>query len=79
MTAFNPHVQLVTNHQLVSCDGQTGSRIRNHLRFVVKEVDQPVVAAFYEHLIPEWEHSQTDPMHLVLLLRDIRHTLNSSR
>ena len=47
--------------------------------FVVTEVDQPVVAAFYEHLISEWELSQTDPMHLVLLLRDIRHTLNSSR
>jgi len=47
--------------------------------FVVEEVDQPVVAAFYEHLIPEWEHSPKDPMHLVLLLRDIRHTLDSSR
>ena len=35
--------------------------------------------AFYEHLIPEWELSPTDPMHLVLLLKDIRHTLNSSR
>ncbi len=35
--------------------------------------------AFYEHLIPEWELSPTDPMHLVLLLKDIRHTLNSLR
>jgi GNAT superfamily N-acetyltransferase len=33
--------------------------------------------AFYGHLIPEWELSPTDPMHLVLLLKDIRHTLNS--
>jgi GNAT superfamily N-acetyltransferase len=35
--------------------------------------------AFYVHLIPEWELSPTDSMHLVLLLKDIRHTLNSSR
>ena len=35
--------------------------------------------AFYEHLIPEWELSPTDPMHLVLLLKDIRHTLSRSR
>ncbi|MEN9878458.1 MAG: hypothetical protein RLZZ158_1497 [Cyanobacteriota bacterium] len=35
--------------------------------------------ALYEHLILEWEHSPTDPMHLVLLLKDIRHTLNSPR
>lgn len=35
--------------------------------------------AFYAHLIPEWEPSPTDPMHLVLLLKDIRHTLASMR
>lgn len=32
---------------------------------------------FYEHLIPEWEPSPTDPLHLLLLLRDIRRSLGS--
>jgi hypothetical protein len=31
--------------------------------------------AFYEHLIPEFERSPTDPLHLLLLLKDIRRTL----
>ena len=31
--------------------------------------------AFYEHLIPELERSPTDPLHLHLLLKDIRRTL----
>jgi GNAT superfamily N-acetyltransferase len=31
--------------------------------------------AFYEHLIPEWQRSPTDPMHLFLPLKDIRRTL----
>ena len=30
---------------------------------------------FYEHLIPEFERSPTDPLHLLLLLKDIRCTL----
>lgn len=33
---------------------------------------------FYEHLIPEWERSPTDPMHLLLLLKDIRRSLECS-
>jgi GNAT superfamily N-acetyltransferase len=32
---------------------------------------------FYEHLIPEWERSPTDPLHLLLLLKDIRRSLAS--
>jgi len=32
---------------------------------------------FYEHLIPEWEPSPTDPLHLLLLLKDIRRSLRS--
>jgi GNAT superfamily N-acetyltransferase len=32
---------------------------------------------FYEHLIPEFERSPTDPLHLLLLLKDIRLTLSS--
>jgi hypothetical protein len=30
---------------------------------------------FYEHLIPEFQPSPTDPLHLVLLLKNIRRTL----
>jgi len=32
---------------------------------------------FYEHLIPEFGRSPTDPLHLLLLLKDIRRTLGS--
>ena len=31
--------------------------------------------SFYEHLLPEFERSPTDPLHLLLLLKDIRRTL----
>lgn len=31
---------------------------------------------FYEHLVPELEASPTDPLHLVLLMKDIRRTLS---
>jgi len=31
--------------------------------------------SFYEHLVPELERSPTDPLHLVLLKKDIRRTL----
>lgn len=30
---------------------------------------------FYRHLVPELEDSPTDPLHLVLLMKDIRRTL----
>jgi GNAT superfamily N-acetyltransferase len=30
---------------------------------------------FYVHLVPEFEESPTDPLHLVLLLKDIRRTI----
>jgi GNAT superfamily N-acetyltransferase len=30
---------------------------------------------FYRHLVPEFEESPTDPLHLVLLMKDIRRTL----
>ncbi|GAB3200483.1 hypothetical protein GCM10027062_20190 [Nocardioides hungaricus] len=30
---------------------------------------------FYLHLVPEFERSPTDELHLVLLLKDIRRTL----
>lgn len=31
--------------------------------------------AFYRHLVPEFRHSPTDELHLYLLLKDIRRTL----
>ena len=30
---------------------------------------------FYRHLVPEFEDSPTDPLHLILLMKDIRRTL----
>jgi len=33
--------------------------------------------SFYLHLIPEFEQSPTDPLHLVLLLKDIKATLRA--
>jgi len=33
--------------------------------------------SFYEHLIPEFERSPTDPLHLLLRLKDIRRMLDS--
>lgn len=32
--------------------------------------------AFFEHLIPDFEPSPTDPLHLALLMKDIRRTLS---
>jgi hypothetical protein len=32
---------------------------------------------FYTHLVPEFEPSPTDELHLVLLLKDIRRTLQA--
>jgi GNAT superfamily N-acetyltransferase len=34
--------------------------------------------AFYEHLLPEFERSPTDPLHLVLLMKDIRRSLRAT-
>lgn len=33
---------------------------------------------FYRHLVPEFERSPTDPLHLVLLLKDIKRTLRTT-
>jgi hypothetical protein len=35
------------------------------------------VRGFYDHLIPEFERSPTDPLHLLLMLKGIRRTLGS--
>jgi len=46
-------------------------------RGLIVHAESEQARAFYEHLIPEWEPSPTDPMHLLLLLKDIRQTLSS--
>src|SRR5439155_22689486 len=44
-------------------------------RGLLVHVESPDARAFYQHLIPEFEPSPTDPMHVVLLIKDIRRTL----
>lgn len=44
-------------------------------RGLLVNCESPAAAAFYRHLVPEFETSPTDPLHLVLLLKDIRRTL----
>jgi len=46
-------------------------------RGLIVHAESEQARAFYEHLIPEWEPSPSDPMHLLLLLKDIRQTLAS--
>ena len=43
--------------------------------FIPAESDR--ARGFYEHLIPEFEQSPTDDLHLVLLLKDIKRTLRA--
>ena len=43
-------------------------------RGLLVHAESEQVRSFYEHLIPEFERSPTDPLHL-LLLKDIRRTL----
>jgi hypothetical protein len=44
-------------------------------RGLLAHAESEQARGFYEHLIPEFEHSPTDPLHLLLLLKDIRRTL----
>ena len=41
-------------------------------RGLLVHTESPRARAFYQHLIPEFEESPTDPLHLFLLLKDIR-------
>ena len=93
MTAFNPPVLLAVNHQLDGfrcrspeqtswlvamarqAHGSGTTRV-----FVVTELDQPVVAAFYAWCMASVAFTCRIRAGLsVLLLRDIRHTLNTPR
>lgn len=44
---------------------------------VLVHAENESARGFYPHLIPEFEPSPTDPLHLVLLMQDIRRTLNT--
>ena len=48
-------------------------------RRLVVHAESQEARSFYEHLIPEFERSPTDPLHLLLSLKDISHTLRSLR
>jgi GNAT superfamily N-acetyltransferase len=44
-------------------------------RGLLVHAESPEARDFYTHLVPEFEESPSDPLHLVLLLKDIRKTL----
>ena len=44
-------------------------------RGLLVHAETPDAASFYRHLVPEFESSPTDDLHLVLLMKDIRRTL----
>jgi len=46
-------------------------------RGLLIHAESPQARDFYLHLVPEFETSPTDDLHLVLLMKDIRRTLRS--
>lgn len=46
-------------------------------RGLLVHAESQAARGFYEHLIPDFERSPTDPLHLLLLLKDIRLSLRS--
>ena len=44
-------------------------------RGLLVHAESELARGFYEHLIPEFERAPTDPLHLLLLVKDIRRTL----
>lgn len=53
--------------------------ISDHIgcRAVLVHAETEQARNFYQHLIPEFESSPTDELHLLLLLKDIKHTLGN--
>jgi GNAT superfamily N-acetyltransferase len=45
-------------------------------RGLLVHAETPEAAGFYRHLVPEFEPSPTDELHLMLLMKDIRRTLS---
>jgi GNAT superfamily N-acetyltransferase len=46
-------------------------------RGLLVHAESPEARDFYTHLLPDFEPSPTDPLHLVLLMKDIRRTLRA--
>ena len=46
-------------------------------RGLVVHAETPAARDFYLHLVPEFEPSPTNDLHLLLLIKDIRHTLST--
>jgi GNAT superfamily N-acetyltransferase len=44
-------------------------------RGLLVHAESDLARGFYQHLIPEFEQSPTDDLHLVLLLKDVKRTL----
>jgi hypothetical protein len=44
-------------------------------RSLLVHAESEQAQSFCEHLIPEFDRSPTDPLHLLLLLKDLRRTL----
>lgn len=47
-------------------------------RGLLVHCESEAARSFYEHLVPEFVRGPTDPLHLVLLMKDIRRTLAES-
>ena len=58
---------------VISRTAQIGSEVG--CRGLLVHAESASARAFYLHLIPEFEPSTTDPLHLVLLMKDILRTL----
>lgn len=58
---------------VISRTAQIGSEMG--CRGLLVHAESASARAFYLHLIPEFEPSPTDPLHLVLLMKDILRTL----
>lgn len=55
--------------RLLALSGEIGCRA------LLVHAESSDARSFYRHLVPEFEDSPTDPLHLVLLTKDIRRTL----
>ena len=58
---------------VISRTAQIGTEVG--CRGLLVHAESTAARAFYLHLIPEFEPSPTDPLHLVLLMKDILRTL----
>jgi GNAT superfamily N-acetyltransferase len=62
---------------VISRTAQIGSEVG--CRGLLVHAESAAAKAFYVHLIPEFEPSTTDALHLVLLMKDILRTLRQTK